>query len=875
MPAQFKVSFPVPREKLANVTVVVDSDTVETDEPGLTVPPEGPEDAEESPAVLINTQSGSGMPTGLPMSLVYPDVQILPIGFSTTGQQDITYRTPTTGVIFTWTEAVNGFTVGDIELVVESDVDGAMASLSNFRGAAGSTSYTAQLNFPTVGSGIVRVRIPPNVAESVATMREGPIGFPSRSFAYSFALGTIDGTPKVEIQLPAANPYVGRTAPIRFLWNIPVVDFGEADVSFTPNTVTMSKPERTTNPNLWEAELTLPSVSSATMVTATVAMNSVTSQEGVLGPVTATSNSFTYDTPGVATRANPAGTTMVCDTEWAIADQPYLSSIGVNGGAVYGITDLTKIGNNLFGVAQVRRRREGRMNELADSLEAGAALFRVNLQTNACTILRAYPSVLEAARSLVEHQSNLYWFEGNGYLYNVGFGCNPINNPRVGTLGFYNITGNCVSSLGKLWRIALGRQQGETFEKDYGICGGMFSPMISTGTKLLALPGAGNTDFINYSVNRRYLFQRRSSPPDAPTGLRYNTNTNEVENLGDWQLAQPPSDENFLGLFEDRVYVQEVEIDARRTPPRVLLVGNVTRLESDDFTAGDAVYGIPTATTGDSVSAEADNWPLISYSTTIEPRIELMRTNGISPWDLLLDYSRMTLTILAFQQGLVFFKPRIPVQAVLTTALTNTATSLDFRYTSISRPFPATGTLVIESEVMDYSSVGANSIGILTRAQDGTPAVAHANGTLFTLVDHVLNEQAFATPIEDVVIDSDATNLYNSIVVQYDNGQKTHRESDSTSIATYGEREFGMSLAFLSRHQNEWVRWAAQHSLNAFKDLQHIIRISLHPRFDIEVGDYVFLNVPRDEIRRIGLVIRVLYNSARSEVNVELRTVTA
>lgn len=872
MPRKFKITFDAPADVDGNVQLVIDANKLESDS-DMQEPTSGPLTKIESPDIAINTSSTALGPAGPATSVSSPDVQILPIATSTTGQADTIYRTPNTGIIMTWTEAVNGFTSDDISVSVRSNLDRAMATICNFKGAEGSTSYTAQVNFPSAGSGLVIVSIGANTAQAVATMNEGPVAPRYLSLSFDFASGVSSSTPEVEIQLPAASPYVGRTAPIQFLWNIPVTGFTAADVTFSPSTVTMSEPTLTSDRRIWEAELTLPAVTSPTLVTVTVAENSVSSQEGVDGPTDAESDMFTYDTPPAISSGAPTGATVICDTEMSVDSLNYLASIGVTGGAVYGVTDLTKVGNNLFGVAQVRRRRDGRTNELADSLEASAALFRVNLDTNTCTIIKAYPSILEAARSIVSHNSNPHWVEGSGYLYTIGFGSNPINNPRVGNLGRYDISGNCVATLGKLWRTALGRQLGKTFEKDFGVAGGTFSPLISTGNKLLALAGSGNVDYVNYAVNRRYLFQKRSSEPSQPEGLTYNVSTNEVENLGDWQVAQPPDDENLFGLFEETVYVQEIEIDARAIPPRVLLVGNIIEL-SDEFTTPNALYGIPTAATGDTIAAQIDNWGLISFSNEIEPRVQLVETNGVTPWRLLLEFARLTQTILSFQSGLVFFKPRIAVKGVLTSTLSATGTSLDFRYTDINRPFPASGSIVIGSEVITYSSVGTASLGALARATSTTNAVEHASGTRFTLVDHVLTESAFATPIEDVVIESDATNLFNSIIVNFDNGTRQHREKDETSIMNFGEHEFSIDVPFLSRHQTQWAKWCAEHALNAFKDLQSVIRLRLHPRFDINVGDYIFLAVPRDDIRRIGLVIRVIYTTTVDEVQIEIRTIT-
>ena len=884
MASKFIIEFDVPTGADGNLEFVVDEKTLESDSDSeATV--EAPLQKMVSPAVAVD--SGSA-----------PDVQILPTATSTSGQAGVIHRTATTGITFTWTEAVREFGSGSVSVVAQGDQEGATATLENFQGISGSTSYRAQVRFPSGGSGIVTVTVGANSARSVANGNEGPNGPRTLSLSYDQASGVTTLVPQVEIQLPAAVPYIGETAPIQFVWNIPVTNFTESDITLDAGvTIEDDSLTRTNDCRIWEAVLELPSVTSNTTVTATVAANSVSSQEGVSGPAAEKCDTFIYKSPAGATLGGaPDGTTVICDHSWDVDDLNYLTnalqgSVRNAGGAVYGVTDLTKIGNNIYGVVQVRKKRDGGDNELADSVEAAAALFRAPIGGGGCTILKAYPSILEAARSITALGSNVHWFEGSGYLYQVGYGSDPINNPRVGNLGTYNVGANCVSTLGKVWRIALGRQFGGTFQKDFGVCGGTMSPLLSHDGKLYALPGVGNVDYVNYQVNRRYLFQSAGSTPRQPEGVTYNPDTNALENLGDWSISQPPDNSNLFGLFGDNLYVQEVEIDLRGTP-RVLLVGDVREITRDDLSVGsgdtDPVYGIPTATTGDAISAQADNWPLVRYSADIEPRLQLVETNQITTWDLLLEFAQVTQTILSFQDGLVFFKPRLPVQAQLNGTLTDSANALNFTYATenINRqPFQPNvaagekGTIVIGNEVITYESVGATSLGTLERGRSDTTAAAHTSGATITFVDHVLTERTFLTPVEEVVIESDIVNVYNSIEVVFDNNERRHRVEDQTaapnnSIENYGERVFTLNAPFLSKHQAQWVQWAADHALRTFKNLESIIRLTLKPRFNLTVGDYVYLAVPRDEIRRIGIIVRIIYSTHRDQVDIDVRTIT-
>ena len=909
MAKKFIIQFDAPEDVDGSLEFVIDENTLQSDsDSGSKEPISGPLTKVTSPSILIAPLAG------VQVSPSKPDVEILPTNSSTTGQADIIYRSASTGITMVWTEPVTGFGVGNVQITTTGDVHMARATLSDFaaHGASGdgsASTYTAILHFPASGSGLVTVTIPQNsaVAANPPAYREGPPLSRYRGFSYDFARGRPRNTPEVSIQPPAGNPFVGRKGPIKFVWNVPITTataaqndddmilngFTASDVTFTDNMgnavmgVTMTEPMPSCGNRVWEAELTLPAVSSATEINITVTQNSVTSEEGLQGPSPAEVKQFTFNTSTASTQGKPSGTTLLCDMEFDVGEMTpdALEWLSPKFGAFYGITDLTKIGDQLYGVAQIRRHWKDNTNELADSQEAAAALFVVKDLTGSttidnCDVIKSYPRILEAARSLTGHrisgdtQDHLYFFEGSHYIYQVASGSgNPINNDKIGELMRFNTNqlNSCPVSQGKVWRIALGRQSGNTFEEHFGVAGGTASPMLSGDGKLWALPGVGNLSFVNYAANRRYLFLKSSSEPNPPEGLTYNPTMNMIENLGGWQISQPPNDDNFLGLFEDNIYLQQVELDTRYTPARVRLVGEVETIPDDfiDASAGIA-YGLPTASTGDTISTLIDNWSLLTYSQTIEPRLEFIPTNDNTTWALLLEFARLTNCILHFHDNLVFFKPRIPIRVDLDADLGAGITTM-FNRAGATRPFPDTGTVIIGNEIIDYDS---GETAALTRGRYHTANADHDSGDSVTYVDHVLSSDVFVTPVEDLVMDSDATNIYNVIEVIYDNGTREHTEKDAASIEKHSERIFTINAPFLSNHQNQWAEWSAKTALETFKDLQYIIRLNLTPRFDIEVGDYVYLNIPRDDIRRIGLVIRVIYDSESNVTEVDLRTIT-
>ena len=198
-------------------------------------------------------------------------------------------------------------------------------------------------------------------------------------------------------------------------------------------------------------------------------------------------------TPLDSTATPPAGTTLIFSHNASYGNLDWLNSVVSRtpaGGGFMGISDLTKIGNYLYGVTQIMHRSDTTATRLSSTMEAGAAIFRINLSNNQNAIVKAYTHYTQAARSLAEFRNEAYWFEGSAYNYVFGEGHSA--DAKIGNV-FSQTASGCVKSHGVNFRSQLGRvERSGDFNNDYGVHGGTLSPMRTRNNVMNLVSGYGN-----------------------------------------------------------------------------------------------------------------------------------------------------------------------------------------------------------------------------------------------------------------------------------------------------------------------------------------------------------------------------------------------
>ena len=501
-------------------------------------------------------------------------------------------QSPTLDITFLWTEIISGFQTCDVEVRTYSDDNKLVRLIWPSTRTTSGQSWNATLNFPRGSSGNAAITVKKDTVDSQAVdSGSGPAV--DRTYCVPYNVTGVD-----TIAPTVCITYSAQTNRLFFNWSEPVNGFTVGDITLA-SSPTITKGSLTSDGCRMSYWMDITPPTTSTSLTVTIAANTVTDDAGNRNLVLTRA---IFRLSGSETSASvPSGTTELAVIDNTFATNDWLDSV-VNrdpaGGAFMGASDLIKVGDYLYGVAQIMHRHPSDNTELATTQEAGAAVFRINITTREVSVVKAYPYVTQAARSLVEYKNTLYWFEGSGYLYITGDGHNADGN--VGNVISHN---NCgIYDHGLNFRSILGRQEGNDFNADYGRHGATMSPMKVKDNELLMISGFGSF----------------------------------------WQI--------------------ESDVDE---------------------------------------ASAIENWQLIRYDDQINTRLPVLQTNERTGWEVITELARITNSIVGFDQGDIIFRSREALTATLSSALTNSATTIS--YENGLTPLKNSGIFLIDDELIEYS----------------------------------------------------------------------------------------------------------------------------------------------------------------------------
>ena len=327
--------------------------------------------------------------------------------------------------------------------------------------------------------------------------------------------------PIVKIGVPAARPITARPVPITFEWvytdgtPVPVSGFDLTDMSADYGTLGNLQ-QVTGDASRYTADLTIPQTPTRTKVTIAVSANSAqvaNASPAVLGPAAETTK--TFEIGADTALATITGADSVCVWEKNILENDVLndaiSHLGSDaGGAFTGVLESVAIGDAVYQVVQVQKLTQtvdadgdlvtpANPADWLNTLQAGAALVRVNTTNCAFEVLKTYTDVTLAARSLAVDGTALYFMEGSHYMYadDVHF-YDPDWRAKVGYVYKIAHPSSHIQNLGLNRRSASTGDNPDTETTDYfyGIHGGTVAPMVIDAATLNLITGYGSFDGI-------------------------------------------------------------------------------------------------------------------------------------------------------------------------------------------------------------------------------------------------------------------------------------------------------------------------------------------------------------------------------------------
>lgn len=274
---------------------------------------------------------------------------------------------------------------------------------------------------------------------------------------------------------------------------------------------------------------------------------------------------------------------------------------------------------------------------------------------------------------------------------------------------------------------------------------------------------------------------------------------------------------------------------------------------------------------------KVDNWQWIQRDVNLNRRIPELLTNDRTGFQVLRDIAIATNSILGFELDQFFIKPRYyrsaKVAATLPSGELAPHSDIVARFPNWIT-YPTSGNMLIGDELISYTGISGESRTGIKRAISGTVQSQHDPDDEIIFVDHIIsiNQNSVTVPINELDLYNDYRQLYNQISLSYGDDKKVFVE-DQDSITNHGEKLFEMS-APIDSHQKVWAEWIANAFLERFKEVRQILDLTLKPSPYIEIGDIIYLIVPRRlHLQRACQVIEVNHMLQNKVTEVKLVTV--
>lgn len=252
-------------------------------------------------------------------------------------------------------------------------------------------------------------------------------------------------------------------------------------------------------------------------------------------------------------------------------------------------------------------------------------------------------------------------------------------------------------------------------------------------------------------------------------------------------------------------------------------------------------------------SQSEQNWLWQEISADVSLKLPKLNTHRRRAWDVLTELATITHTTIGFEQDRFSMRKRDAVR----TRLTNDALADDaFLQVEDTTEFPASGFVLIRTEVIQYSAKTVDRLMIASRGVHDSDTETHDAGFEVILIDAFAFDHPIDSNLISVNLEPDFLNLYNQITVRYGDDNRAYVE-DADSVSVYGERPYELSLANLSDHERDWAKRLAESYLAETSKIRSLVSLVLRWSPELEIGQIIVVH-HEDNIHLDWVACRIL-----------------
>ena len=761
-------------------------------------------------------------------------------------------------------EAVSDFLLGNTD-EVESTRIGRLPKVYNVSPMGiPSAFFTQKVRISSQSKGTLRILINPNTASGIVEIDGeevtvvGPLSPVIHDINYDFLIDDVIG-PTVKIIFPPRAVLQEVSMRVDFHWSEPIrpTSFKLSGIIVTAKNINnedvsigkKSLVQLDGDGDKFEMIIFFPQENltredAVGVLTVRVKAKAANDFQGQAGPPEPVEKSANYDLdlvpPGTEIQSGDGtAAELVCSESFPWESNPFLDKINEGlpdgehtGGGFKGVSDLIAIEKSnkvyLYGVMQVATLGFGYDKPNLHSTlsgSAGGALFQVDTSKDRdCTkVIKAYQYFVSAARSLVEYDNKLFFYEGSHYSQIFPRGLIGIQSNKeydwrhkIGKLGAFVPGDSNIDEIdptidyGRVWKLpghAEFTGEGSHDEKLYEESIMLYhkatsAPMRTLKNDLYLYSGTGNLDSINDYPVASETEQRESNISAA---------------LDNWILLR----------YSNRLDYRLPNLDTNQKKGYQVLTDLAQITGSYVGAYGRKIFYLPKFP----IKAKLEN--CLRSGATILKYKERSRPFPNSGLVLVEDKNK--------KQEIIEYQGKENLQLI-----------------GISPGRGKYGTKENSFNVEDDTEI--------------------------YYVNYVLDMDAnfFIRPINEMNYRTDFNQLYNQFRLRYGSQYPPVNEEyleyykeNKVSVNLNGGKELELDIAALDERHNEWVEWLADFYINFYSNLHYITNLTLVSSFHFKLGDVVLLRESAlsqmIKYRKLQ-VINISQNKENNTTNLQLRT---